>query len=338
VGGVAPTTNVIRLPPAHRMANARVTLVQGSGFADGEWTDLEKQVLVANTVQNAVIDLSTGTVTPDGEVSRTAIIPSKRGDEWRAIVVPQTIPAGTILFNITLGGIPYKFTKNEEFVYVAGKMSNFGIRVDKKEMTGDYALTLISESITPWESDLVSHDATSKEYVIVNSTPGGLKDAIIDAGKDYTQVKNLKITGEVDSRDFYFMRDSMDMLQALNLKEVKIKAFGKEEIYDIVCFEDQIPSSAFYYNSTVSGKKSLTRVILPDKLKSIGARAFNGCQNLTGSLVIPEGVIDIQQGAFGGCRSLTGSLSLPSTLRYLGNLRKENGEIDFYGDEGIDYY
>ena len=128
------------------------------------------------------------------------------------------------MFSITLGGIPYKFSKNEEFVYVSGKMNNFGIRVDKKESTGDYTLTLISESITPWESDLVSHDATSKEYVIVNSEPGGLKNAIVAAGKDYTQLKNLKITGQIDSRDFYFMRDSMNMLRALNLKEVRIKS------------------------------------------------------------------------------------------------------------------
>ena len=338
VDGVEPTTNVIRLPLSHRMANARVTLVEGSGFEAGEWADLEKHVLVSNTVQNALIDLSTGEVIPDGPVSATSIIPSKRGDEWRAIVVPQTVAAGTVLFNITIGGIPYKFSKGEEFSYVAGKMNNFGIKVDKKEATGDYTLTLISESITPWESDLVSHDATSKEYVIVESTPGGLKEAITAAGKDYTKLKNLKITGSVDSRDFYFMRDEMPVLQALNLKEVKIEGFGWEPIYGMACLEDQIPPSSFYYNSTASGKSSLTRLILPDRLKSIGARAFYGCMNLTGSLVIPEGVVDIQQGAFNGCRSLTGSLSLPSTLRYIGNAQTEGGEFSEDKDEGIDYY
>lgn len=338
VESVEPTSNVIRLPMTHRMANARVTLTEGSGFASGEWAETDKQVLVSNIVLDAVIDLSTGIVTPDGEPAPTSIIPSKRGDEWRAIVVPQTIASGTTLFNITIGGIPYRFAKNEEFTYVAGKMSNFTIKVDKKELTGDYSLTLISESITAWESDLVSHDATSKEYVIVEATPGALKDSIIAAGKDYTQLKNLKITGEIDSRDFYFMRDEMDALQALNLKEVKIKAFGREPIYGIGCNEDQIPASAFYNNSTSSGKKNLTRIILPDILKSIGARAFYGCQNLTGSLVIPEGVIDIQQGAFNGCRSLTGSLSLPSTLKYIGNAQTEDGEFSEDKDEDIDYY
>ena len=140
VPGVEPTTNVIRLPLTHRMANARVTLVEGNGFAEGEWAALEKQILVTNTIQNAIIDLATGIVNPEGEIGANSIIPSKRGDEWRAIVVPQTIAAGTTMFSITLGGIPYKFAKNEVFEYVAGKMNNFGIRVDKKEMTGDFTL------------------------------------------------------------------------------------------------------------------------------------------------------------------------------------------------------
>lgn len=338
VGGVEPTANVIRLPLTHRMANARVTLVEGSGFDPGEWNEIEKQVLVANTIQDAVIDLSTGVVTPSGEVSPNSIIPSKRGDEWRAIVVPQTVPASTTLFNITLDGVPYKFSKNESFEYVAGKMNNFSIKVDQKVQKGDYTLTLISESITAWENDLVSYDATSKEYVIVNSTAGGLKQAISAAGKDYKSLKNLKITGEVDSRDFYFMRDEMDALQALNLKEVKIRAFSHEPIYGMACKDDQIPASAFYTNSTMSGKASLTRVVLPDNLKSIGSRSFYGCRNLTGSLIIPEGVIDVQTGAFYGCRSLTGSLSLPSTLRYIGNSQNELGEYGENIDEGIDYY
>lgn len=342
VAGVEPTTNVIRLPLTHRMANARVTLVEGSGFAEGEWAELDKQVLVTNTVQNAVIDLAAGTVTPDGEIGSNSIIPSKRGDEWRAIVVPQTVAAGTTMFSITLGGIPYKFEKNEAFEYVAGKMNNFGIRVDKKEMSGDYTLTLISESITAWENDLVSHDATSKEYVIVNVPEAGtLKACITAAGKDYTQLKNLKITGQIDARDFFFMREEMENLQALNLKEVRIKA-GRAERQGVATVygnDDQIPVQAFYIGSSNSGKASLTRLILPDVLKSIGTRAFYGCRNLTGSLIIPEGVIDVQVGAFCGCKSLTGSLSLPSTLRYIGTGQNEStGEIDFTHDEGIDYY
>ena len=332
VSDVAPTTSVIRLPMAHRMSNARVTLIKGSGFAEGEWANLEKIVLTANVARKASINLSTGEIKTAGAAESTMTIPSRTNDEWRTIVVPQTVAAGTTLFSITIGGVPYKFTKNEAFTYVSGKMMNFGIKVDKQTGSGAYKLTLVSESITPWENDLVSHDATTKEYIVINSTPGGLKNAITAANKDYTQVRNLKITGQINAKDFYFMRDSMLRLSALNLKEVRIKGWGKNEENE-ENMDDQIPNSAFYFIQTVGGSNSLNRIVLPDTLKSIGSNAFYGCKYLSGSLIIPEGVTEIKRGAFNGCIGLNGILSLPSTLKKLGN----RGEDDM-GDEGTDYY
>ena len=316
VSDVAPTTSVIRLPMAHRMSNARITLIQGSGFAEGEWANLEKIVLTANVARKASINLSTGEIKTAGAVENTMTIPSRTNDEWRTIVVPQTVAAGTTLFSITIGGVPYKFTKNEALTYVSGKMMNFGIKVDKQAGSGAYKLTLVSESITPWENDLVSHDATAKEYIVINSTPGGLKNAITAANKDYTKIKNLKITGEINAQDFYFMRDSMEYLAALNLKEVIIRG-GQQTLTggspgDYPYNDYEMPYEALY------GKKSLNLIVLPDKLTKIGIAAFGECQNLTGSINIPEGVTEIEVGAFFNCRALSGSISLPSTLKYIG--------------------
>lgn len=332
VDEVAPTSSVIRLPLSHRMSNARVTLLQGSGFTAEEWAATEKIVLVQNVARKASINLANGTVRKAGEVEPTATLPSCVGNEWRAIVVPQTVPQGAALFSITIGGTPFKFTRPNDFEYKAGHMMNFSIRVDKQQESGQYKLTLVSASVSEWESDLVSHNATAKEYVVVNATPGKLKEAITALGKDYTTLRNLKITGEINAEDFYFMRDHMPRLTALNLKEVRIKAMCKpgegEEGYD-----DQIPGSAFYYQHTNGGSQSLTRIILPDRLRAIGGNAFYGCNNLTGSLVIPEGVTEIRRGAFNGCSGLNGTLTLPSTLRKLGN----NWNSDT-ADEGTDYY
>ena len=332
VDEVAPTSSVIRLPLSHRMSNARVTLLQGSGFTAEEWAATEKIVLVQNVARKASINLANGTVRKAGEVEPTATLPSCVGNEWRAIVVPQTVPQGAALFSITIGGAPFKFTRPNDFEYKAGHMINFSIRVDKQQENGQYKLTLVSASVSEWESDLVSHNATAKEYVVVNATPGKLKEAITALGKDYTTLRNLKITGEINAEDFYFMRDHMPRLTALNLKEVRIKAMCKpgegEEGYD-----DQIPGSAFYYQHTNGGSQSLTRIILPDRLRAIGGNAFYGCNNLTGSLVIPEGVTEIRRGAFNGCSGLNGTLTLPSTLRKLGN----NWNSDT-ADEGTDYY
>lgn len=297
VADVAPTTSVIRLPMKHRMANARVTLVEGSGFAAGEWAGTEKTVLAPNLIRKASINLADGTVTANGSVEATATMPSRSGNEWRAIVVPQTVKAGETLFSITIGGVPYKFAKNEAFTYMPGKMSNFSIRVDKKAGSGQYQLTLISESITPWENDLVSHNATAKEYVVVNCpTAGGLKDAIAAAKLDYTKVTNLKITGEIDHPDIYFMKEQMSSLEALNMKDVKI-------------IDDIIPDRAFI-------NTKINYIVLPDKLKKIEDGAFCGCP-LLGSLNIPEGVEVIEGNAFRATK-LDGTLTLPSTLKKIG--------------------
>jgi hypothetical protein len=293
---VAPTEKIIRLPLRHKMSNARITLKEGEGFAEGAWTELEKQVLVLNTKRSSVIDLATGNVTATGEVAKTGTIPFRKDNEFRAIVVPQTVEAGKVLFSITVDGMPYTFKKEEAFTYIAGKMHNFTIQVNKKEASGQYEFKLIDESITAWENDMASHEATAKEYIVIHVEEAGtLKECITAANKDYTQLQNLKITGEINGGDFYFMRTKMNKLQSLNLKEVKSK-------------DDEIPVQA------MEGHKTLMHLVLPDKLKTIGPEAFSGCSSLTGSLYIPEGVSLIAFGAFRGCSSLTGSLHLPSTL------------------------
>lgn len=324
---VAPTEKVIRLPMRHRMSSPRITLAEGEGFADGEWAGLEKQVLVRNVKRNALINLADGSITATGEVQQTGTIPYVKDNVFRAIVVPQTVSANTELFTITVDGVVYNFSKPEDFTYVSGKMHNFTIQVNKKEPTGEFTFTLVGESITAWENDDVSHDATMKEYIVINSTPGHLKDSIIAAKKDYRQLKNLKITGEINSQDFYFMRDSMDVLQSLNLKEVRCQhgQFGGRG--------GGFPNNSWEYEddiipeSALNEKSSLLRLVLPDKLKKIGDCAFRSCINLTGSINIPEGVTHIGASAFMWCKSLTGSLSLPSTLEYIGG----GGAVDIGG-------
>ena len=336
---IAPTDQVIRIPLRHRMSSAKITLVEGEGFANGEWAGLEKNVLVKNTKRESIIDMATGEVKATGEVASTSIIPYKKDDYYRAIVVPQTISANVELFRITVNGISYTFKKSEAFAYVSGKMHNFSIKVDKKEATGDYTFSLIGESITAWENDDVSHDATMKEYIVIKSEAGKLDSCITAAGKDLTRLRNLKIIGEITSRDFATMRFKMERLNALNLKEVKIVA-GEGGSFEGIkdgswgeCAEDEIPTNA------LRNKESLVSLVLPDKLKKIGGNtggnngAFAECTSLSGSLVIPEGVEEIGPAAFAACTSLTGTLSLPSTLKILGTINEYAPYWDgvFYG-------
>ena len=313
---VAPTSAALRLLLRHRMSSACVKLLKGDGFTDSEWEGMDKTVLVTNLARKASINMTDGTVKVAGDVEKLATIPLQVNDEWRTIVVPQTVLAGITLFNITIGGVPYKFTKNEPLTYVSGKMMKFNIRVDKTEGHGKYRLTLVSESIAPWENDLQSHDATPTEYVVINSTAGYLKDSIAASHKDLTKVKRMKVTGTINARDFRIMCDSMPNLTALNLKDVRIKGvssymFGGRHWLSDKAEDDVLPVRCFEY------KKTLTSFMFPDVLKRINPRAFANA-GLKGSLNIPEGVVEIDWGAFGS-NEFTGILTLPSTLKKIGD-------------------
>ncbi len=292
---IAPTTSRVRLAMRHRMACVRVTLAMGEGFTTGEWAALEKQVQVVNVVRKATIDLATGTVQPAGEVERVATTPLHSGSDWRAIVVPQTVAGGTTLMDITLDGLPYRFGRAEDFTFQAGKMNNFTIQVNRKHPQGDYTLTLLGESITPWENDPVSHDAAAREYLITGSSMGHLADSLAARGLSPNRIQSLKVTGSINNDDLHYMKDNMPNLRNLNLKEVRVE-------------NDIFPDG-------LAGSKALTRIVLPDHLERIGHRAFSECSNLSGSLIIPEGVTVIEEDAFGYCTMLAGSLTLPSTLK-----------------------
>ncbi len=320
----APTANIIRLGFNHKMASVRVSLVEGEGFAEGEWAAAQKQVIILNTARKSSINLRTGVVTASDEIPSTGTIPYKDGDDFRAIVVPQTVASGTELLSVTIDGESYFFKKTEDMVYNPSKQHNFTMTVDKREADGGLEFTLTSESITVWENDPVSHDAIAREYTVIHVEQAGTLDSCIEvAGKDLTKVRNLKITGQINSRDFAVMRYKMDRLAALNMREAVIVAGEGGELEPKQTYlpneADEIP------NFALNGKESLVSLVLPDQLRKIGGErgggrgAFNGCVNLSGSLTIPEGVVEIGPAAFGGCRNLNGSLTLPSTLKILGD-------------------
>ena len=330
----APTDKVIKVRFNHKMASARITLAEGTGFEEGEWAGADKQVLVLNTRRNAVINLKTGDVTATGEVQNTGIIPYKRSDDFRAIVVPQTVDAGKALISVTVNGTTYTLAKEEAFTFTQSRQHNFTITVNKRAASGGYEFVLTSESITVWENDGVSHDAVAREYIVVNvDEPGTLEECLEAAGKDLTKVRNLKVTGRITSKDFAVMKYKMSLLSALNLKEAVIVAgeggsLPEDASYSYgSCMDDEIPALA------MNKKETLTSLVLPDRLKYISGTsggnggAFAECKNLSGSLTIPEGVEVIGPAAFADCTSLTGTLTLPSTLKKLGN---SDGYISYW--------
>ena len=322
---ITPTENRVSMRFQHKMSSVRVRLVQGDGWADeAEFAAVKKEILVSNTIRKSTIDLATGEVTPTGDVPLDGIIPVKDGDAFRAIVVPQSVAAGENVLVITIDGHPRFFARNEVTEYLPGKITTFDLKIKKTANTGDYELELVGFSIMDWEADNVSHQDDAREYVVVHCPVAGqLERTMVDRLEmDVTAIKNLKLTGSIGEADYTFMRTKMTSLMRLNLKEVESKING---VY-------QIPLSAF------SGKTTLIKCVLPDKLERIEVGAFSGT-SLTGTVQLPEGLKyvagfgstkitkvqfpstleEIGQYAFQYCNSLMCEISLPASLKRIGD-------------------
>ena len=314
---VQPTSEVIYLNFKHRLAGIKVVLQQGDGFLAEEWNKLKCNVTIENTALSAYIDMRTGAATalePDGK----HIIAAPQGEDiYRAVTIPQTVAGGKTLIGVTLDGIPYKYVREESTQLQQGKLHVFTLRVDKKE-NGDYSLSLVSQSIEPWENDNSSHDFEAAAYTVINCPQEGtLATCIANAGKNPQDIKNLKIIGRLKDVDFEYLRTSMSQLRALNIYETT--TFGDFEVK-----EDEPLKTFSRYRKDVlpdyalNEMSRLNHLVLPKQLETIGDGALSGiglAHNST--LVIPSGVKVLGNGSLFGIEQ--GNLILPDSLEYIGN-------------------
>ena len=308
VTNVAPTETAIPIKLYHRLSGIQVVLEEGSGFDEGEFAAMDKKVSALNTTRKASIDFSTGVAAPVGEAQADGIVMALQEDgSFRAVVIPQTVAAGTRLFAITIGSPSYYFTQDAAAVYQAGKLTKFTIRVNKKNTSGQYELELAGCQIVDWTEDRNTHGGEARQYYVVNVTePGTLGRLIKGDKKNPDKIRNLKVMGNVTTEDFFFMRDSMAILEAVNMKESKVVK-GR---LDSGTEDDVIPSVSFY------GKKSLFYFVFPEKITIIGSYAFEN-SSLSGPLILPDDVAHIHQNAFSGTN--ISSIQLSNKVETIGN-------------------
>ncbi|MEI6754116.1 MAG: leucine-rich repeat protein [Paludibacter sp.] len=154
----------------------------------------------------------------------------------------------------------------------------------------------------------------------VNVSAGQLLSALTPT--ELFTTTNLTLTGTIDARDFVVLRDSMPNLSILDLSEVGVIAYagtgGTYSTNNTTYPEKTIPQNAFgAVGWFVTGKASLTSVILPLSVNSIGNIAFGGCSNLK-SVTIPSSVISIGNNTFYNCTSLT-TIDIPSSVTTIGS-------------------
>ena len=333
---ITPSQSAVNIRLSHKMASVKVTLTEGEGFEEGEFESLEKSIILTNTTRKATINYATGEVIPLGSAQMDGIVMCPQSDgSWRAIAVPQSVSAGVQLFAITVNRMSYSFKQGEATEYQSGKQTEFTITVKKKSPSGELEFTLTNAQITDWTEDRNTHGGEARQYFVVNvAEPGTLGATIKAMGKNPDKIRNLKVVGNVRDDDFYFMRDSMAILEAVNMKESVIKGSGKVIVStykfytefeglvksygdpdfvdgDYCCWvetDGRLPNSAF------CGKKSLCYFVFPEYVKIIGAEAFSGT-TLSGALIIPEDVEAIGNSAFS--RTALSSVTFNNKTRWI---------------------
>ena len=341
---ITPSENKVAVQLSHKMAAVNVILVEKEGFAEGEFASLEKGIILTNTTRKAKINFATGEVSALGNAQQDGIVmcPQSSGS-FRAVVVPQTVEAGEKLFAITIDGVSYGFRNSTASVtYAAGKQTDVTINIKKKTPAGEYELTLGDIKIADWTEDKNTHGGEARQYFVVNLTEAGTLGKVIRSfKKNPDKIRNLKVSGPITTEDFYFMRDSMAILEAINLKEAKVvnAKYYDEKTHNWTTRNDIIPDEAFknkktlshfsfpeiityigsypFFNTSLSGA-----LIIPDEVTEISDDAFHG--TLIGSVAFSPRLNRISGSAFRGCTSLTGTLTLPETLTYIGAYSFEN--------------
>ena len=86
------------------------------------------------------------------------------------------------------------------------------------------------------------------------------------------------------------------------------------------CDGDNVDKAVVVEETTLTGLteygKTLSRIVVPDGVTSIGEMAFANCENLI-SVEIPSSVISIGSSAFSNCSGLT-SIEIPSSVTIIG--------------------
>ncbi len=158
-------------------------------------------------------------------------------------------------------------------------VNNGEIKINVK---GNNSISGRKATITISDFQNIQQEITLIQYghqIKINSTAGNFSNLI--SANDRASADNLKVTGEIDARDFRYIRDNMPLLTYLDLSEAKINAYsgngGTRNYYSDNYPKDELPLIAF--------SAKLTTLKLPSSLNAINYDAFSGCIGLNNLFV-----------------------------------------------------
>ena len=146
--------------------------------------------------------------------------------------------------------------------------------------------------------------------------PNSLQETSSNMFDGCGKLKNVTITEGVKSISGYTFNNCLSLTEITlpsSLTSIGSYAFSGSSFISIL-----IPEGVKYIGERAfDGCSSLTSIVISKGVTSIGEYAFNSCSNLT-RIVISEGIKTISCYTFNNCRSLT-EITLPSSLISIGS-------------------
>lgn len=126
---VAPTEKAVGLTLNHLLSCAIVKVVPGNGFTTETLEKADIKVNLNKAVCQATINLKDGNITTGAQEAQSISFLRGKNNEFKALVVPQSVPASDNFFTITIDGRDFNMKK--EFTFISGHRHTFTITVKK---------------------------------------------------------------------------------------------------------------------------------------------------------------------------------------------------------------
>lgn len=125
---VSPTEKAVGITLNHLFSCAIVKVSAGNGFTTEGLEAADVRVKLNHAVCQATVNMQNGSVSAGSQKESVSFLRGKN-NEFKALIIPQSIPLTDNLFTITIDG--QDFNMKKEFTFVSGKRHTFTITVKK---------------------------------------------------------------------------------------------------------------------------------------------------------------------------------------------------------------
>ncbi len=222
--------------------------------------------------------------------------------------------------------IPSKVTSVGGYFLSGCKMRSLRSEAVSAPLADDFSDSNLRVIYVPSGSGASYRDAAYwQNYLIVDGegisvtvnvkVPGTFGEQVLAQVENLDDANNLKVSGSLNDDDLYCIQNRMPNLLTIDMSGMDMTAlpdgmFSQRDILQKVVLPERLKSigdDAFYMCY------SLQDIEFPTTLSSIGINAFYDCDNIK-NVIIPEGVTFIGSGAFSNCGKLN-TVKLPAALK-----------------------